>query len=345
MPPLKVAFFMDKTLQDIIRENVKFYGTSSTGFERTYCEFCGDGSRTQGPRGGFKFEGDCVGYKCFNCGATGSYDPDRDFPFTKNFNKILEAFGIKKREYLKFSLVAKKKGGLPLKKAPTVKINYFDIPDFFIPLRDAKGHEDFSAAIALLNKKRMDPFNGDFYLSSGITKKDDPKAKNLAKSLKGRVIIAGTWRERLYFFEGRDLYGKSKSKYIMQGDKNTAIYGLDNLSKNIKMPLFVTEGYFDAKHYGGCAVLTNGLTKEKIELLNRSPREKVVIPDKNNDFHNLAVEAIRAGWYITMPSMNGCKDLTEAIEKNGKIFMAKELMKNKKKGELALTLLSSWNKS
>ena len=53
------------------------------------CQICNDHS----PRAGFKFDGDFVGYNCFNCGAKGKLDKSHA-KVSKAFRNILNSFGI-----------------------------------------------------------------------------------------------------------------------------------------------------------------------------------------------------------------------------------------------------------
>ena len=63
-------------IEDVVRGHVAFTGrVSSKGWSSTYCEVCGDGKRTQGPRGGWLFVDEIAFYNCFNCGVEGNFDP------------------------------------------------------------------------------------------------------------------------------------------------------------------------------------------------------------------------------------------------------------------------------
>ena len=82
-------------IEDVVRDHVAFTGkVSSKGWNSTYCGVCGDGSRTQGPRGGWLFVDDMVFYNCFNCSCEGNFDPHREFPFSKKMYKIFSSFDL-----------------------------------------------------------------------------------------------------------------------------------------------------------------------------------------------------------------------------------------------------------
>ena len=68
-----------ETIEDIVRSYVPFsHGVSSKGWHSVYCEVCGDGNHSKGPRGGWLFSDEACFYSCFNCGIKTNYDPNRD---------------------------------------------------------------------------------------------------------------------------------------------------------------------------------------------------------------------------------------------------------------------------
>jgi hypothetical protein len=79
-------------LENIILPHLATHGVSSSGWHSVYCEHCGDGGRTQGPRGGWLFNDNISFYHCFNAGCDGNVDYQRESPFSSDmwiFVKVL----------------------------------------------------------------------------------------------------------------------------------------------------------------------------------------------------------------------------------------------------------------
>ena len=329
---------MGTTIEDIVREYVSFKRISSNGWNSTYCEHCGDGARTKGPRGGWLFEGDMAFYNCFNSGCSGSFDPNREIPMSSGMWGIMKSFGIPVSKVM--ALVDPNK--LKSKpKLPKIQFNYIDVPDHFYPLENSNDENSKIAYKHLIEKRRINPRDYEFFLSTGITNSSDPNEKRLARSFKNRLIIPAYYNDRMIGYEGMSLDGKG-GKYLSVG-KNL-IHGYNNLFRyENHAPLFITEGFFDAYHLNGVAVLTNKITNTQIELLNRTERQKVVVPDRRNDSNMLAKKALELGWGLSLPDIKPYKDISEAIEYYGILYVVDSVMKNIKYGKFANLSLGMYN--
>jgi hypothetical protein len=135
---------------------------------------------------------------------------------------------------------------------------------------------------------------------------------------------------------------KSKDKYITIG-KNL-IHGHHNIFNQPEyVPLFVTEGFFDSFYLNGVAVLTNSFTNKQIELLERTNRPKIVVPDRKNTHHGLAEKALELGWGISFPEIKPYKDISEAIKNYGVFFVVNSVMSSIKYGNSAKISLKIYN--
>lgn len=317
-----------ENIEDIIRSNIKFRGVSSHGWNTTYCEVCGDGSRTKGPRGGWLFNGPAAFYHCFNCGLDGNFDHTREQPYSKNMWNILTAFDIPMNEVQ--TIVNEYNLENNFKKQKTKKVvrnvKEIDVPEFFYKLSNASDDNPVAqAALKLLKEKRISPKSYPFYLSNG--KSDgEIREKMLAKSLTNRLIIPFFKRDKLVYYQGRSLDDKQGKKYLnAEVSRSNIIYGFDKLYSNLDNYLFVTEGFFDAFHLDGVSVQENKLSNAQIDILSQSPRTKVIVPDYNGDSYQLAEQAIELGWGISLPEYD-YKDTTEAIQNIGKIATLQYIM-------------------
>lgn len=319
-------------IESLIRTHVKFFGSNSKGWNITYCEVCGDGSRTQGPRGGWNFSDEMAFYHCFNCGVDGSFDPNREYPFSKRMRKILDSFGIDKSDYNAIAYAKKLMNGQKRDVKKTVShAKPLEVPDFFIPLSNYDKDDDYAKlAYDHLKYRNINPDDYKFYLSNGKSN-EGPRPEAIAKSFLNRLIIPFFDKDgNMIYYQARDLTGTSKKKYLNADSPKTAvIYGFDHLYKNVNIPLFVTEGFFDAYHMKGVSIQENSITNDQIRILNTSNRKKVFVPDKKSDSSKVIDKFIELGWYISAPDIgNSCKDVDDAIRKYGRLYTLNTINEN-----------------
>lgn len=336
---------LDKSVSDLVSSYINFnYGLNSKGWSRCYCEVCGDGSRKKGPRGGWAFDGDMAFYHCFNCGIDGNFDPDREHPFSKEMRRIFDGFGIPKTEYNALAYAKKfaNRNAGDAKKPETkfVSVQTHDIPDHFYPLADAPLSNQLAndARKFLREKYALSQDDYPFFLSTGKVAKDaDIRDSAHAKALAGRIIIPFFKHGRLVYYQGRSMEKNPAKKYLnMEVPKTNVIFNMDALYRNFDRPLYIFEGAFDAIHVDGVAVMENNMTSNQIELLNRSPRQKIIVPDRKADSKKLVQQGIDLGWGVAIPEIgSGCKDLCEGILRFGKLHVLNSLVKKTYTGQEA----------
>ena len=327
------------SFEELIRSHVIFMGPPSNGWHPCYCEHCGDGSRTKGPRGGWLFNGDTAFYKCFNQGCEGSYVADRDHPLSHSMSDVMESFGVPLKEYKLFQLKRGKDGKRSSesdsgrKVSPIIKLN---VPSHFYLLSEAYDDDVVAnKAKAYLDSRKIDWKAYPYYLSTGKAKKGDPtESIEQARALRDRLIIPAFKGDDMIYWQARDLSGSEKAKkYINPATpRSNVIYGMDRLYENVSSPLFVTEGVFDSFLVNGVAVLENTLSSQQVEILKRSPRRKVIIPDRKGDSKKLAESAIAAGFGVSIPNWGGEKDVNDAVKRFGRLYVAQSIMDNIKFG-------------
>ena len=312
------------TIEDLVKNYLNFkFGMSASGFNKIYCEVCGDGEgRTKGPRGGWRFEGEMAFYHCFNCSINTSFDPTRDKPYSKGMWDVFTAFGIPEDEHKEIAYKNKLNDQVkilkPVKKE--IQVTPLKIPDHFYKLRDAKPENIIAQQVTkfLWDKKRIRASDYEFYLSTGVSK-EGPREAAIARSLVGKLIIPYFKDGSMIYFQARSI---DKKQYINASAPRTAVIAYyDKLKRDMNKPLFITEGFWDAFHLDGVAVLENNLTNTQIEVLSRCPRRKIVVPDKKDDTKKLASQALELGWEIALPDIGDKEDITDAILKYGKIYV------------------------
>jgi hypothetical protein len=324
----------EKTIEDLVREHVIFSHGESNGWHSVYCEVCGDGEgRTKGPRGGWLFQDEMCFYHCFNCPAEGSFDPNREHPFGKDMRSILDAFNIPKDEYNAIAYSKKVFGDGQVRKPVPRKIDVktIELPDFFCELSKCN-HDNVIVQKAFneLKHRNIPPEGYKFYLSTGKTK-GGPREQAVARALMDRLIIpyfdpAGN----LIYYQARAFEKNVTKKYINADvPRSSVIYGMERLNTDTDVPLYVTEGFFDAYHLKGVALLENSVSAPQLEMLKRSRRKKVFVPDKKSDSAKVVDTFIKEGWYVSVPEIgSACRDIDDAIRRFGKLYTLQTVASN-----------------
>lgn len=319
------------TVEDIVRAYVPLvYGVSPKGWHSVYCEVCGDGKRTKGPRGGWLFHDEMCFYNCFNCGVEGNFDPSREHPMSRDMYKIFTSFDIPYKDVQEIVVQHLKDNKNYQKPVERIVLPNLDHPDYFIKLEE-QPEDDLLAMEArdfLWERYKITDQDYPFFLSSGKTKSNDPDDQYRAKYLRPRIIIPIYQNERLIYWTARIFVGESNRKYIDASVQNSSavVHGLDYLyADNKDRPLYITEGFFDAWHVKGLAVFGNTMKDPQIKVISRSYRPKIVIPDYNHDGMQLANQAIELGWGISLPDILPHKDICAAINEYGKLYVLKTI--------------------
>jgi DNA primase len=146
------------------------------------------------------------------------------------------------------------------------------------------------------------------------------------------VIIPVFKDGKLIFYTGRDMTEKKTKKYESpSAAKNKVLFGFDKLFENTDQPLYIVEGIFDAMLIDGVAILGNEISEVQAYWLNRSPREKVYIPDRVAGEKG-ALQAISYGWSVAFPDIGQAKDIGEGVETYGKLYVLTSIVQNTTNG-------------
>lgn len=330
------------TIEDVVRRHVSFEDESGE-WKKVYCAVCGDGSRTKGPRGGWKLDGEDCAYSCFNCGISGAFTPENEIFMSRDMKTIFESFGIPKRDYGKILFRLRRDGVEKLEKpefrTETIESQLgegIQLPDYLVELEKAKNTNIGRKAIEFLaEEKCIDYKDYPFFVTYGKTNSKDQQEKINAKIMVNRLVIPIYYKNKLLLLQGRDLDGNKKKKYINIGNVSSTLYGLDRLKDDHKY-VFVTEGFFDAYHLNGVACIVNKLTSQKIKALNLLEKDKVIVPDRGEKINTMLAKGLDCGWGFSAPrELQNCKDVTESVKRYGKLYTIYTIMKSAKTGEEA----------
>jgi hypothetical protein len=325
------------SLQEVIRQYITIPAAKNgRGWHSLRCMVCNDHKNKK--RGGWNFDKDKVAYHCFNCNAKAVYDP-AEGNLSKEMRRILTAYSIPEEEINKLilrSLKAKTPGTKQhaQEKKLVLESKELPLPPHFYLLGSKEKDAWADVAVEYLETRGMKPTDYKFYLSSGGKTAEE-------KQWKGRLIIPMYRHGKLIFYQGRDLTNSARRlKYLSpSSEKETVMYGYDELERVVETPLYIVEGFFDAFHINGIAVIGNVLTESQLKILKRCHRPKVVIPDRRGDGHKLALQGLEQGWSVSFPDIANCKDVNDAIVKYGKLYVQKSIVENTKTGFLARTMI------
>jgi hypothetical protein len=305
------------TLEDIIREHVVLGNPTPSGWHTVRCLVCNDHEHKR--RGGFLFDHNSVAYNCFNCNTRAVFDGQG---LSDKMKAVLNAFSVPEQDYNRIVFEAHKNKQQP-KKPKTKTENLLvpkeiPLPSFFVPL----DHTDDRRIIDELDRRQIKLSDYPFYVAHN-------DQSDGCKGWLDRLIIPFYHHQRLIFYQGRDLTGDPKRIKYKNTDvvgRQKIFYGYDEIERNTDEPLYIVEGFFDAFHIRGIATLSNVLTKEQIQVLARSKRPKVVIPDRRGDGHKMAYQGLDNGWSVSIADVGGCKDISDAIAKYGTIYVLQSIV-------------------
>ena len=296
-------------------------------------------------RGGLILGADgAVSYACFNCAFKTGYVPG--YPLSYKFRKLLSWMGVDDLEIHRLAIEAlreKERQELlgiikPEEKKEELKVNFkkYPLPDeavsFFglIEFYELKGSVDYPAgfihAVEYVAKRRIDMQQYDFYWSA-----------NTKLQMNRRVIVPFTWKNEIIGYSARALTDAVKPKYQSQIDDGY-VFNIDRQERDWKF-VIVAEGVFDALAIDGVAVLKSDITKQQIDIIESLDREIIVVPDQNKSGIRLIDAAIANGWSVSFPVWaETCEDISQAVEKYGKLFVMKTILDSVERSKLKIAL-------
>jgi len=168
-----------------------------------------------------------------------------------------------------------------------------------------------------------DPFDQDFYWSpeSGY---DD----RLIIPFKNRGKIVGSTARKIK--EGKPKYLSDQHPHF--------VFNMD-AQKESQRYVLVTEGPFDALNIGGIALLTNSISDQQADTINRLNSEIIVIPDQDRAGLNVIDKAADLGWSVSFPNWESdVKDPADAVKRYGKLFVIVDAIKTAQKGKIKINM-------
>lgn len=307
---------------------------AASGFRPFKCPLC----RDYKPRAGIRFDHSSIGFNCFNCPDTATRFDDGQCFIPKKLERLMLALGISQTDIdpLKLRLYTSRKdestaldrdvevdGVTIFRAAPELPL-----PKGMITLERGIGLGRSSATRAanyLLDERHLPVDPSKVYITTEKTGK-----------WRHRVIFPIVMWGKIVGLTGRTWEPDGEPTYHTLGPKGTTLFNYDAVLAQVKRPVLVTEGIFDALRVGGVATMGNTVSPHQRHWLDAIPRPKIVIPDRGQSGYSLVEAAVENGWGVSFPDFGSCKDVDAAVVRYGIIYVAKEIMSNIHHGESAL---------
>ena len=304
------------------------------------CIHNGQTADTRG-RGGIHIDDNgSISYSCFNCNFKASYQPGRHITF--KFRKLLSWMGASNNDVKRLVIEAIRIKDLVAPeqvKEPEEKIEFKvrELP------KDALSFQQFLAfhvlnnfdnvpplldlAVEYIHHRKIDTDKYDFYWTDSTEHK-----------LNQRVIIPMIWEGNTIGYTARAFVDDVKPKYYSSYEPNF-VFNTNRQLKDSKF-VIVVEGPFDAMSIDGVAVLGNECSEQQAEIIEGLGKEVIVVADRDRAGVKLINQALEYGWSVSFPVwQETCKDVSEAVDRYGKLFVLKAIIDGKESSKLKIELM------
>lgn len=301
----------------MIEEKVPLGPKNPRGWYSVRCPVCNDHSE----RAGFTHDGIYTGYSDWNCGAKARFE-EGSGRLSRNFRDILAAFGITKEDLsvIRSALFVPKKDDEPEVTLEAMRKVKLFTPEVPLPEKSypigADHHVELQLPLAeYLEGRGVDPLQVKAYFSL------DPRFLN-------RVIIPYLREGKVIYWQARHIDRSVKPRYLNSpAARDAVLYGYDELFTWSDLPLFVTEGVFDAIVLKGVCTLGSSLNEAKIEVLKRSRRRIIFVIDRDRTGDELGRSALDNGWEISFVDPRA-EDANDSVCRFGLPYTVYSLIKN-----------------
>jgi len=323
-----MTLVVDK-FRTLIPARAKSSPSGWTSFNSPCCHHRGHSQDTR-KRGGLRFDQGVI-FNCFNCKYTASWQPGR--PISEKFKSLCRWMGANDDDIKLLVFEALKTESEDYEpEAQVAKVEFEDkeLPEGSLSISEWVNSaylpdisEDIGPVIDYVISRGYDPFDGNFYWS--------PSA-----GYENRVLIPFRYQHRIVGSTARKVVD-GRPKYLSDQHPHF-VFNTDAQKENQKY-IFVVEGPFDALSVGGVALLTNDIADQQARIINGLGSEIIVIPDQDEAGLNLIKKAMHYNWSVAFPTWDdNVKDVADAVQKYGKLFVIVDAIKTAVSGDIKLTM-------
>jgi len=300
-----------------------------TSFNCPCCQHRGHSPDTR-KRGGIRFDGDGIIYNCFNCKFTTGWQPGSPFgEKMKSLSRWLGAGEDDIKELVFESLKTESPEYIPQPSQHKVEFTDKPLPEGALPIsewlsvQDADIESKISQVVEYLLNRNCDPLSNNFYWSP-------------VSGYDSRVIIPFRYQHRIVGNTARKVTD-GKPKYLSDQHPHF-VFNVDAQQEDQRY-VFVCEGPFDALAIGGMALLTNEIADQQSRIINSLGSEVIVIPDQDRAGLALFDRCAELNWSVAMPNWeDDVKDVAEAVQRYGKLFVIVDAIKTAQKGAIKVNM-------
>lgn len=324
---------------DILQDTILRYanGRNTSKCIEINCPCCiimGESRNDTRHRGGIFIEHDYTGYNCFNCGF--KFKQEMDKPLSKNTKIFLEEIGADKQEIQKILFTYRKNASdnplaetlFDIKRKQQVQLD-FDFKEDTLPdkthllvdiLKDVdENHLAFKAY--------------QYAYERGIERNPYLMwSESKLKKFHDYLIMPFIYKGKLVGYQARyfgDDEWMMKNRRFINSDPNQQkyLYGMENIFSNKKY-LLINESLIDSYIYNGVGLMSHNINSYQRELINRFKGTVIYTPDFGNASQHLLDVCIEEGWSVYFPFWDDGKDLGEATNEYGRLFLTQHIINN-----------------
>ncbi|CAB4133307.1 DNA primase [uncultured Caudovirales phage] len=292
-------------------------------------------------RGGIKTDTGRVSYHCFNCGYKSSYQPGRHLNY--KFRKLLSWLGADDNTIRRLVIEAVRVKDIispeDLEKEPEQEVvyekrnlpanskNIYDLATFYrVGDFEQVPQELYDAIHYTIRDRNIDTKKYNFFWT--------PETEH---NLNRRIIIPYYYKGEIVGYTARTFVDMVKPKYWSSHPADF-VFNLDNQQSDWKF-VIVCEGAFDAMSIDGVSLSGSEISDTQAEQIDRLQREVIVVPDADKTGRKIIDRAMDLGWSVSFPVwQETCKDINEAVNKYGKLFVLKSILESKETSKLKIQL-------
>lgn len=321
-------------------------------FNAVCCTHNGETADTRGRGGIIPAADGAVSYHCFNCGFKVSYRPG--WALSYKFRKLLSWLGADENTVRRLVLEAVRVRELVAPEQVPEPERKIEIKPRSLP-EDAVSLKEWATYISLQSDQWKMPhqlIHAVDYLASRdpslIDRYDFYLSEDESYNLHKRIIVPFYWKGNLIGYTARAFDDKIKPKYHSNYEPNY-VFNLDRQTPDRKF-VIVAEGPFDAMAVDGVAVLSNECSEIQADQIDQLARTVIVVPDFDTHVDKrgrtvwsgsrLVDQAIEYGWNVSFPVwQETCKDLSEAVQMYGRLFVIKSIIDAQQSSRLKIELM------
>jgi len=324
-----MTLVVDK-FRSLIPPKAKHSPSGWTSFNAPCCQHRGHSPDTR-KRAGIRFDGSGIVYNCFNCKFSTGWQPGSPFgEKMKTLSRWLGATEDNIKEMVFEALKTESEEYQPEEYIPKLEFTDKELPEGTMSIAEWVNSaylpdisEDIGAVIDYVYSRGMDPLSDNFYWSP-------------APGYSDRVIVPFRWEGRVVGNTARKVRD-GRPKYLSDQHPHF-VFNFDK-QKEQQRYIFVCEGPFDALSVGGVALLTNEIADQQARIINSLGAEVIVIPDQDRAGLVLFDRAAELNWSVAMPNWDdNIKDVADAVQKYGKLFVIVDAIKTAQKGAIKINM-------